>query len=102
VTSDVKFKGVVSRHGAGWLEHEFGGSGDDRMATEPLIARERCLYWGGAITGLGAGTILGYGLHSDGYISGKGIHIFILASSGLAMILGHVIAGLRRRMKEID
>jgi hypothetical protein len=69
------------------------------MATEPLTARERCLYWGGVITGLGLGTIIGYGLHSEGYISGKGVHIFILIPSSLAMILGPVIAGIRRRAK---
>jgi hypothetical protein len=72
------------------------------MATEQLTVRKWRLYWGGVITGLGLGTILGYGLHSEGYISGKGVHMFISVPSFLALILGPVIAGLRRRTKETD
>ena len=69
------------------------------MPTEPRTANERYLYWGGVIAGLGAGILLGYGLHSEGYVNVRAGHIFILIPCGLAVLLGQVIARRGRRAK---
>jgi hypothetical protein len=69
------------------------------MPTEPRSASERYLYWGGVLAGLGLGLVVGYGLHSEGYLGGKGVHLFVSIPSGLAIILGHLIANRGRRAK---
>jgi len=69
------------------------------MPTEPRSASERYLYWGGVLAGVGLGLVLGYGLHSEGYLRGTGVHLFVLIPSGLAIILGPVVANLGRRAK---